>query len=401
MNSTLRGLSGRLLERGPSALQSLSDDELVKSWSATLETYRDPSSAERQRLDPALCRATGMSQACLSASLDALLEGYRGETAARVIRRGRDFRGPGSTVVLLPSTVPGIALQTMLATLALRQPMLLKAASRQPYFAAAFLETLARRLPAIAEAVAVVTWKGGDPSIEEELLGSWQTVVCYGTRATIRDLRQRIDERLVAFGPKASLAIVSEPRDGDPDAIADGLARDICLFEQRGCLSLQAIYAETDAAGEICESLAAALRRAAETWPPEADPGRSAKLRQVRMEAELQGLRVEPLPIDAGTVLLDPQPSFQPSPGLRCVRVHPIAEIERVVKILEPRAGVLQGVSLSGRRAEGLQPELEALGVSRFAPPGELQSPPADWCNDGIDLMRVLGRRDSRVSGEL
>ena len=195
--------------------------------------------------------------------------------------------------------------------------------------------------------------------------------------------------------------IRGDSRDGDSRAIADGLARDICLFEQRGCLSLQAIYVETDAAGEICESLAAALRRAAETWPPDADPGRLARLRQVCMEAELQGLRVEPLAIDAGAVVLDPDPSFRPSPGLRTVRVHPIAEIERVAKILEPRAGFLQGISLSGRRAEGLQPRLEALGVSRFAPPGELQSPPADWRNDGIDLMRALGRRDSDISGEL
>lgn len=377
-------------------MASLSEDELVDGWSATVENYRDSSSAERRSLDPVLGPAAGMLPACLSASLEALLEGYRGQPSVRVIRRGRDFPGSGSTVAILPSTVPGIALQTMLHCLALRQPLLLKAATAQPYFAAAFLDTLARRLPAIAEAVAVVTWKGGDPSIEEELLASWQTVVCYGTGATIDDLRRRISERLVAFGPKASLAIVSESRDGDSRAIADGLARDICLFEQRGCLSLQAVYTETGAAEELCESLASALERAAETWPPEADVECLARRRHTRLEAELHGLHVEPLSIGAGTVLLDPVPSFRPSPGLRCVRVHPITEIERLPRILEPHADLLQGVSLSGHRAEALRPALETLGVSRFAPPGELQSPPADWRNGGIDLMAALSRQESR-----
>jgi len=390
-HSELRGLSGRLLERGEKALRSLSEEELVDGWSATVETYRDSSSAERRALDPVLGPAAGLSPGCLSASLEALLDGYRGEKSVRVIRRGRGFRASGSTLAILPSTVPGIALQTMLHCLALRQPLLVKASTAQPYFAAAFRDSLAERLPAIAEGVAVATWTGGDPSVEEELLSQWRTVVCYGTGATIDDLRQRIGERLVAFGPKASLAIVSDSRDGDSRAVADGLARDICLFEQRGCLSLQAIYTEAAAAEELCASLAEALERALQIWPPPFDSESSARRRQVRMTAELQGLRVEPLAIDAGNVLLDRQLAFQPSPGLRTVHVHPLEELEELPRILEPHAGLLQAVSLSGRRAEALQPALEALGVSRFAAPGELQSPPADWRNDGVDLMRALG----------
>ena len=79
-------------------MASLSEDELVDGWSATVESYRDSSSAERRSLDPVLGPAAGMLPACLSASLEALLEGYRGQPSVRVIRRGRDFPGSGSTL---------------------------------------------------------------------------------------------------------------------------------------------------------------------------------------------------------------------------------------------------------------------------------------------------------------
>jgi Acyl-CoA reductase (LuxC) len=91
-----------------------------------------------------------------------------------------------------------------------------------------------------------------------------------------------------------------------------------------------------------------------------------------------------------GTVVVDPRPELRPSPGLRTVRVHPLADLSRLPGLLHGWKGRLQGAALAGEAAWSLEPELRELGISRFAPPGELQSPDASWHNGGIDPLEAL-----------
>ena len=93
----------------------------------------------------------------------------------------------------------------------------------------------------------------------------------------------------------------------------------------------------------------------------------------------------------AGTVIVEPQPTFAPGPGLRTVRVHPLDRLERLAATFEPWRDRLQGAALAGERAWALEPALVALGVSRLAPPGRLQQTPADWSNAGVDWVERLG----------
>ncbi|HJX28453.1 MAG TPA: acyl-CoA reductase, partial [Thermoanaerobaculia bacterium] len=164
----------------------------------------------------------------------------------------------------------------------------------------------------------------------------------------------------------------------------------IALFDQRGCLSVAAVYAAGDAE-TLAAGLETALAELARRWPPgPADPAAQAAVQQIRLEAEMRGLRRPTLPLAAGTVLLDPDPAFRPTPGLRTVRVHPLADLERLPGLLAPWRGRLQGAALAGEDAWGLAPELEELGISRCARPGDLQSPDARWHNGGIDPLEAL-----------
>jgi hypothetical protein len=92
----------------------------------------------------------------------------------------------------------------------------------------------------------------------------------------------------------------------------------------------------------------------------------------------------------AGTVLVDPDPAFHPSPGLRTVRVHPLPDLRSLPRLLAPWKGRLQGAALAGERAWRLAGPFHDLGVSRTAAPGELQSPDASWQNGGIDPLAAL-----------
>ncbi|HEY0781694.1 MAG TPA: acyl-CoA reductase, partial [Thermoanaerobaculia bacterium] len=126
-------------------------------------------------------------------------------------------------------------------------------------------------------------------------------------------------------------------------------------------------------------------------WPPgPEEPAVYAAVQQLRATAEMRGLLL-PLPLAAGTVVIEPEPAFQPTSGLRTVRVHPLADLARLPAALAPWGGRLQGAALAGDDALGLAPALAELGVSRFAPPGELQSPDASWHNGGIDPLAALG----------
>ena len=80
-----------------------------------------------------------------------------------------------------------------------------------------------------------------------------------------------------------------------------------------------------------------------------------------------------------------------PSPGLRTVRIHPLAGLDALPALLAPWSGLLQGAALAGDDAWRLAPALQAAGVSRLADPGELQSPDALWHNGGRDPLAALG----------
>jgi hypothetical protein len=102
----------------------------------------------------------------------------------------------------------------------------------------------------------------------------------------------------------------------------------------------------------------------------------------------MRGLHQPPLPLAAGTVIVEPEAVFRPSPGLRTVRVHPVADWSALEAILSPWSGLLQGAAVAG----DVPPEVEVLlrrqGVSRIAPAGVLQRAGVDW-DDGVAAEAV------------
>ncbi|HSM50170.1 MAG TPA: acyl-CoA reductase, partial [Thermoanaerobaculia bacterium] len=236
--------------------------------------------------------------------------------------------------------------------------------------------------------VAAATWPGGDRALEDPLLAAVARVLAYGDAPALADLARRAPGKLVGQGPKASVALVGAVE--EPARIAPGLARDVALFDQQGCLSLHAIYTSGDATA-LAAALSGALAEIARTWPPGPAPlPLAAAVRQVREEAALRGLTLHELPLAAGTVIVEPDPAFRPSPGLRTVRIHPVPDHAAAVAALTPWHGRLQGAALAGPEAWAQESALRALGVSHLALPGELQQVDVGWANGGIDPLVAL-----------
>jgi hypothetical protein len=380
------------LKEGGGALRALPTADLLAAWAGAVEVFLNSNSPERRGLDPELSRLCRLSPEGLAAGLEAVLGGVRRKPAAALLAEAETQcsaapRGP--VLVVLASNLPALAVQPLLPALALRRPILLKSPSAEPLFAACFLASLVEREPRLAGAVAAVAWPGGDPRLEEPVLAGVETVIAYGDSPALDDLERRAPGKVVGYGPRTSLAAIG--KDADPDRVADGLARDIALFDQRGCLSAAAVYTAGDA-GLLAARLEEALREKAHRWPPgPAEAASLAAVQQARLEAEMRGLRSCRLPVAEGTVLVDPDPSFRPSPGLRTVRIHPLADLSGLPGFLVPWKDHLQGAALAGEDAWRLADRLGALGVSRFAEPGDLQSPDASWHNGGISPLVALG----------
>lgn len=373
---------------GAEALRSLSDGALLRAWSEAMTTLRDASSALRRTLDPLLVESSRLSPEGLDAALDVVLRGAAGESAHRLFERARPCRAPGVTLVILASNPPGLAVQTLLPALAQRRPLVLKSPTAEPHFAPALRRLLVERLPEVGAGLLCTAWRGGERELEDEVFPLAERIVVYGNAATVADVEERAPGRVVALGPKISCAVVS--KDCDPTTIATGLARDTALFDQRGCLSLQAVVTDGDAAA-LASTLADALRQTAETLPPGTPtPAEAAAVQQLRLEAEMRGLEMHRLELAAGTVLVEPATALAPSPGLRTVRIHPFADLAQALATLAHRRSVLQGAALAGEAAWALRPALTELGITRCAPPGELQHADAAWRNGGFDPLELV-----------
>ena len=379
------------LRQGEEALRAIPSADLLAAWADTVDAFRSRNSPERRALDSEWARLCRLSPEGLDAGAAAVLGGVRKEPATALLAEA-EARLPsspaGPVLVVLAANLPALAVQPLLPALALRRPVLLKSPSAEPLFAPAFLRALAQREPRLAGSVAALTWPGGNRELEAPVLAGATTVLAYGDAPALADLERRAPGKVVGYGPKTSLAVIG--REARPEQVAPGLARDIALFDQRGCLSVATVYTAGDAE-DLSTYLEDQLRVLALAWPPgPPDPADQAAVQQARLEAEMRGLRKTRLPLAAGTVLLDTDPQFRSTPGLRTVRVYPLPDLARVPELLAPWQGRLQGAALTGEDAWALEAQLKSLGISRCAPPGDLQSPDALWHNGGMHPLEAL-----------
>ncbi|MCY3930950.1 MAG: hypothetical protein OXH70_04480 [Acidobacteria bacterium] len=385
-------IAQRLVAAAP-ALRATSDDQLLAAWRNTLAAFLDPTSAERRQLDPYLLQTTGLSTAGLDHGLQSIGSGMLGEPAAAELRRPHRQTEDGFSLVVLPAEPPGLILQSLLPALAARAPVLFKSSRAEPHFVPAFLTALGHRLPPLLHAYAVATWTGGDPEVEAPLHASARLVVAYGSEETVSAVQAAAPGRCVVFGPKLSLGWVGPG--ADPERAARGMAVDIATFDQRGCLSVHAVFADPAIAGAFATALASALNELATELPPgRTDPADRAGVRLAREDADLRGLTWYGKALDDGTVILENDVRTSPSPGLRTVRIHPAADVPP----LHEWHGRLQGLAVAGDLPPAVHEAFLKAGVSRFAPAGALQTTDATWRNDGIDLATEFAGSTNRES---
>ncbi len=281
--------------------------------------------------------------------------------------------------------------------------MIIKTATREPFFFDAFARTLTDEAPAIGGKMSVLNWDRARGDLTDTLRREADLLVAYGDDATIAALGQ--GAQILGFGSKVSGAFVTRAALRHRDDLARRLARDVTLFEQLGCLSPHHIFVECEHPPEaelFAERLADAMRDLAGLLsPPRLELEDAAALRSVRENARWRSIAGDPVRLIEGpdlswSVIFDRDAPFTPSPGLRCVYVTPVRDCADLRRRLAPARGRIEAFAVAdqeGDRSEARNILLD-VGVSYLAEAGAMQSPSLTWRHgSGIFLDRMTTYR--------
>lgn len=307
--------------------------------------------------------ATGFSEPVARAGLAAELATWTDDAFSLVQSELKDdvkpARLPSTVLIIAASTLPASTLRAVLMARLLGARVLLKPAGGQ----VAIAEAIALADPEVT----VRAFASGDREALDLAIADADSVVALGGDATIQALRARVPfaKGFAGYGHRLSVAWLSH----FDEASAHNLARDLCAWDQAGCLSPQVAWVEGDverAAELLAEALREVERELPMTVPPEAASMRHA----MRAFAEMSG---RGLLTDTALIAALPTPSFRPSPGYRALWMLPADEAS-----LRSVASVISTIGTD----DASRCDFMSASIRRCAL-GEMQRPPLTWLHDG------------------
>jgi acyl-CoA reductase-like NAD-dependent aldehyde dehydrogenase len=223
--------------------------------------WRDRNSQQRVEARHALAQTRWSAQVC-EAALDDVLADADAETIAAQITFDR-VADERPVVVILPGNIIGPTIASAFCAAAAGASVILKSSGEERALAPIVARQFDLAGPPLTGTILATYWKGGDETdLEAAAIAAARRVIVFGSDETCTAVRRQArNVPVVAFGDAYSLGFVAAGADLRDAATA--AARDICMFDQRGCLSPQTIYVEGDEGRAIlfAQALARALER--------------------------------------------------------------------------------------------------------------------------------------------
>jgi hypothetical protein len=369
----------------------------------------------------------GMARDWLRPPLEALLHSEFRDPAVLdgflPSRSGGEVRALGHplTFHLGAGTVPGVAATSMIRALLVKSAVLLKPGRGDVPLSVLFARGFQEADPELGSAVGVAYWPRTLGDETRTAIEGADLVAVYGGDETVEWVRARAPARvhLVEYAHRMGVGLVGRAalggdtgmppsshgpgEGGTPRAVAMAAARSVALFDQKGCVSPHAFFAEEGGAvgpGEWSELLAEALSGFEEELPSgTVEPEDGAALQQLRGAGEVEEAMGRGRIFHGGadapwTVLYEPGGRLQPSCLHRTVRVIPVQNLTDVIPQLRPWAAHLQTVGVAGLGSdrEEILGGLTRLGVTRVAQMEGIPWPPPWWHHDGTGPLQALVR---------
>lgn len=336
----------------------------------------------------------GLEEALSRWRVEPLLQIARGELGA-----GAALAAPPVVCgQVLASTVPPAGLQSIMFVWLLGGGVLV----RPSQSLSALLRAWLGRLPEVLQRVTVaVSFEGSDDAMCQAFADLSTPLVVHGSDATIHRWRAllRPSARMIARGHRVSAAFLSAATCADPSALRDaldGVALDLCAWDQTGCLSPLALFVEvtpeTPPLDVIAEQLATRSLPPVESrlppgeWSRETIAARTHYLRACLFDADV-------FESESAALIVHDSPALPQHSCLhRVLSICPVRGVEHFARVIEDARTPLQGVAVAGDEAtrRWLARRLTAAGLNRVCAPGDLQRPPLDWRQDGEGVLAPL-----------
>ncbi len=388
----------------------------------------DPADPWRRLADDLLPRVSGYDAQMVRLALTAYLKTFRAPQLHRFVAedfanpkvldefqpavKGGAVRafGPGLLAHTWAGNTPGLPLWSLVCGLLVKAGNVGKLPSAEPVFASLFARLLAEVHPPLADCLAVVWWKGGEPGPAAALYREADCVLAYGSNAAIGQVRSLVPAttRFLAYGHKLGVALVGRAALDTQRApqTARLAAHDVARYEQQGCYSPHVVYVERGARvppREFAQYLAAELANLQRRFPRRAlSLEEAAGVAAWRQAAELRALAGGGAELFAdessawAVAYADEPLPLAPSAAYRCVQVVAVDALEQAIARLAPHAAFLQtaGVAVAPGELYALAERLGQAGVTRVAALGAMTAPEAGWHHDGgfnlASLVRMV-----------
>lgn len=378
------------LEAAGDQLRALPLDARAERVEAILAELDRANSPLRTQLEAGLPETTGFGDENLRRGLALAFGRWREEGVGPLLRSELGGavdpeRCPRTTAVIAAGAIPMPTIEAMLMPLLLGSTVRIRPAQRDPITAGLLRAGISALDPLLGACLEVVEFERGDTRALTRFLAA-DAVVASGSDASIATIRQRLPPgtRFAGYGHRLSVAVVGAAP--SPETLA-GLALDLTLWDQLGCLSPVAVFALSHA-DDWADGLAMALANQADVPRGEVPLEAAAALRHERSAAEIRQAAGEPVRVLAGedwTVVREADAAWRPCPLYRFIRVVPVSDAAHLATALIPVREHLSSVGF----APGFE-EMTARLAPRRARLGTMQTPGLDWNHDGIGTLRPL-----------
>lgn len=291
-----------------------------------------------------------------------------------------------------------------------RNASLLKISRVDPVFPLLFARSLTEvdETGAVAEAFAVLSFRGGETEVEQALKREVDGIAVWGGESAVRawsaDLPLRV--RLLGYGPKVSFSVLTSAALASSDlaAVCDAMALDVALWEQRACSSPQTVFVESNDGGgqfrELLAGLAKAFERVARVLPPgELGFDEKVEILRHRELARMGQVFGESLLLASEassdyTIIVREDGRLETSSGNRVLFVKPFRDLGEVLGQVEAHRGLVQSAGLLAAPGEALDiaSALVRVGVDRITDLGKMGQGRIGSPHDGTFQLQGLVR---------
>ncbi len=352
----------------------------------------DALDAARSRMDTGitvLAEDAGMSPATLQAGINAAFDRLNTQVLLDIIRMPdkafHTWASPGTMLAITGGRLPDPALTVLVTALMLRIPVLIKPPSAHADFTRVLVSAIQEADPDIGACIGMLDLSGRSPELQEYIRLSQQVMV-FGDDETVARVRAaRPGRPVIGFGHREAVEVVMGTC---TDKVFDAIARDICMYDQAGCLSPHVVALHRDAmpVGTFSRRLYKSIR----AWEQRLPTGKItlddlAGGRIFIQDLKKRGGHLVERDNIFPNVAFDISRPFHSGPGNRFVQVLTFSDPDDLYSLLAPLHGHIQAFAVHPDPGD-LVPWLRQHPVCAGAwltRPGTLQSPPLTWPEDG------------------